>query len=91
MRVDEVYRSTIAKTIEESNACMLMHVPELDQIEEQLAKIVPNNFRDMHELLQFAIGVAKEYILNDYSVDSLILGIISNVDKALVEIRPPGA
>jgi hypothetical protein len=60
LEAEEAYQATIAKTDEESNALVCQHMDEENEIEEQLATLVPETFQEVSTLLKFAIDLTED-------------------------------
>jgi hypothetical protein len=60
LEAEDAYHAAIAKTDEESDALVCQHRDEENEIEEQLATLVPETFQEVSTLLKFAIDLMED-------------------------------
>jgi len=76
LEAEEVYLAAIAKTDEESNALICQHGDEQYEIEMELSRLIPQDFNDVRELLDFAADMREGGFRTD-GADQMMLGNIS--------------
>ncbi len=77
---DQIYQSNVvATTVKESDELGSRHQDEIDEIEDKLAELVPENFNDCRDLLEFASDLEKRECVRD----GFLLDVLENVQEGL--------
>jgi hypothetical protein len=79
LEAEQVNQAAIAKTDEEAEALICQHGDEQSEIEMKLSRLLPQDFDDVREILEFAADMIKE---NDRP-DGGGLMMLENILKSL--------
>jgi hypothetical protein len=87
---EEDYHAAIAGTDEESNALICQHSDEQYAIELELSRSIPQDFNDVRELLQFAIGTFADGYRPDGAGVAMLRNILNSLPGLLGERMTAG-
>ncbi len=79
LEAEEDYQAAIAKTDEESDALICQHGDEQYEIEMELSRLIPQDFNDVRELLEFAADMREGGFRTDGADQMMLKNVLESL------------
>ena len=86
LEAEEAYQAAIAKTDEESDALICQHGDEQYEIEMELSRLIPQDFNDVRELLEHAVGMREGGFRSDGADQMILRNILESLPSVFGKI-----
>ncbi|MDQ6870031.1 MAG: hypothetical protein M3178_17375 [Pseudomonadota bacterium] len=90
LEAEKAYQAAIAGTDEENETLICQHDNEQDEIEMELSRSIPQDFDEVRELLEFAVGMREAGFRSDGADQMILRNILESLHNVTEAARNAG-